>query len=186
MKKQFLLMLLLAQLLVLFGCAHDNFRTRNDYELPAKVKKTNDELICSLVDKIVDSMPKQRNLCIAVVGFSTTNGDDRQLSLYLSDRLTSEFFKKGIKVVDRINLRKAENEIMLSLNGTISEETAQDIGEVNGANVIIVGSIFDRGETATIVCRAISTEKNIVLGVSETSIEMMHAPIGFGDHQRKW
>jgi len=77
---------------------------------------------------------------IAIVDFESENDN---LSHHIMEELTGELLKHKIEVADRQNLPYIFKEFELQMSGAVSDETAQSVGKILGAELIIVGRLLD-------------------------------------------
>ncbi|MDR3019365.1 MAG: CsgG/HfaB family protein, partial [Treponema sp.] len=82
-----------------------------------------------------------------------------QLSEYVLEELIDNFIRSGsFTVVDRSNLEMIRRELQFNLSGEVSDETAQSIGKMLGAQIIVSGSIDQVGDIFRLRLRAITVE----------------------------
>jgi tetratricopeptide (TPR) repeat protein len=77
---------------------------------------------------------------IAIVDFESENDN---LSHHIMEELTGELLKHKIEVADRQNLPYIFQEFKFQMSGAVSDETAQGLGKILGAELIIVGRLLD-------------------------------------------
>jgi TolB-like protein len=93
----------------------------------------------------------------------------------LSDYIIEELIgyivnERKLTVVDRQNLENIRREMDFQLSGAVSDETAQSIGKMLGAQTIISGSITAIGNTYRLRVRAISVETAQILGMQNVDV----------------
>ena len=81
----------------------------------------------------------------------------------LSDYVISEFYANTVNdgiltLVDRQQLDVIRAELNFQLSGEVSDQSAQSIGQMLGAQTIITGSIIPMGDLWRLIIRAISVE----------------------------
>src|SRR5437016_4653363 len=64
----------------------------------------------------------------------------------------------NLMLVERQELEKALGEQELGLSGTVSPETAAQVGKLTGAKVLITGRVFGVGNKFSLVTKIMSTE----------------------------
>ncbi len=100
-------------------------------------------------------------LAVAVFDFNNTSntldipGPD--ISLLLDGHLATQ---ADIFLLEREQLEALLSEQDLSLSGMVSPNTAAQIGQITGANVLVMARVMDVGEKLVILCRLMSTEKS--------------------------
>ena len=98
---------------------------------------------------------------IAVVNFVAS----QQTSNYVIGRLTSHLVNTGkFNVVDRHDLTEISREQGFNLSGNVSDESAQSIGKLLGAQTIISGSLTPFGNSHQMHIKALEVETGIVSG----------------------
>ena len=93
---------------------------------------------------------------VVVLNFQSPS---QRLSDYVLDGMMMELLKSGkLTVVDRENLELIRQEMKFQLSGEVSDESAQTIGKILGAQSIISGRIEDLGTNYRVVFRTIAVE----------------------------
>lgn len=100
----------------------------------------------------------QTNLRVAVLDFQNLTG--RSDMIYLEKAIpqimmTDLALCEKITVIERARLQEILNEMQLALSGVIDEASAVKIGELAGANAIMVGSLIVGGSTYRIDARLV-------------------------------
>jgi hypothetical protein len=132
----------IAYLLVLVACV----TTLHAQTLDAAIKNAANEM----------SEKLQRGSTIAVASFKS---ESSRLTDYVIDELNGSVVTIGdLKVVERRRLDAIRDELNLNMSGEISDESAQRIGRMFGAQNIVIGSIEIIGNVYRIRFQAISTE----------------------------
>jgi TolB-like protein len=105
---------------------------------------------------------------VVVLNFSSKWAD---LSDYVIEELMAYIVNEGkLTVVDRQNLETIRKEMDFQLSGDVSDETAQSIGKMLGAQTIISGSITAIGNAYRLRVRAISVETAQILGMQNVDV----------------
>ena len=111
-----------------------------------------------------DYLNNRLNIGIKLV-FLNIQSDTPSLSEYVIDGLIENTVNDGLfTVVDRQNLSLIQQEMNFQLSGEVSDESAQAIGKLLGAQVIISGSIYQLGSSYRLRLRAINVETAEILG----------------------
>jgi len=114
-------------------------------------------------DEIQKVLPK--NARVWIYNDSTNNS----MATAIVDNLTSDFIRKGIKVVDRQNSALIEAEQKFNTSGYVSDNDFISIGNAVGANTIIVIGISGAGSTRRLQVRVLDIEKRVPIMQSDTS-----------------
>ena len=94
-----------------------------------------------------------------------------ELSEYVIEELIGYIVnEETLTVVDRRNLETIRNEMNFQFSGEVSDETAQSIGKILGAQTIISGSITAIGSAYRLRVRAISVETAQILGMQNIDV----------------
>jgi TolB-like protein len=87
------------------------------------------------------------------------NSASQRLSNYVLDELMTVLVRNGkLTVVDRANLEDVRREMDFQMSGEVSDESAQSIGRILGAQYIISGSLEELGANYVVRFRAIAVE----------------------------
>ena len=107
----------------------------------------------------------------SIVAILNIKSDNLMLSNYIIGELFNNIVDmENLILVDRKNLELIKNEIELHLSGYVSDESAQAIGKILGAEIIISGEIYTMNKMYRLDTRAISVENAALMGVSNRSI----------------
>lgn len=126
-----------------------------------------------LADEIRSSVSGGQFSRVAVMPFTTLRGEENDLGLFISDRLTSELSvgEGSLQLVERSQIDQALAEMRLGETGFLSEETIQKTGEALGADAVIVGTIVEIGGEVDINLRVFSVSTLKILGKASQLIE---------------
>ena len=108
----------------------------------------------------------QTDLRIAVLDFQNLTGreDMKYLEKAIPQILITDLtICKKITIVERTRLQEIMNEMQLALSGIIDEESAVEVGEMAGANAILVGSIIFGDKTYRIDSRLVDVASGEVI-----------------------
>jgi len=119
-----------------------------------------DETIVDAVTYLNGRLPKGSKILVLNI-----NSDYLQLSDYIIDGLVENVVNSGLfSVVDRQQLDIIRKELDFQTSGEVSDETAQSIGKIAGAQTIISGNISVVGNFYRLGIRAIKVETAEVQG----------------------
>ncbi|MDR0442795.1 MAG: CsgG/HfaB family protein [Treponema sp.] len=94
-----------------------------------------------------------------------------QLSDYIIEELIGYIVNDGnFSVIDRANLETIRKEMNFQLSGDVSDETAQSVGKMLGAQTIISGAMTAIGSTYRLRIRAISVETAQIQGMQNIDV----------------
>lgn len=132
-----------------------------------------DEGVSQLARQIGKSMEERQSQKIAIIDFSDLNGNVSALGQFLAEELTTQLFIVApgkFEVVERRQLMKLEEELMLGMSGFIEDKSIKKMGQVLGVDAIVTGSMTDLGNTVKINARLIEVESARVFAVAATDI----------------
>jgi TolB-like protein len=110
--------------------------------------------MAAISDELIDTLPQ--NSRIAVLSMSS---DERTLSETAVDELEFNLVDaRKFTVVDRGRLDQIRWEQNFQLSGEVSDNSAVSIGNMLGANIVIVGTISVNGSRGRITVRALDTK----------------------------
>jgi len=134
-------------------------------------------------DYLNESVPKGRK--IAFVGVQS---DSVALTEYVIDTLVANAVNDKIfSVVDRQQLDAAREELKFNWSGEVSDQSAQAVGKMLGAQTIVVGKISQIGDRYRLNIRALETEtvklqgsNNWTIAAGKTITALMDSKSGTG------
>jgi hypothetical protein len=109
---------------------------------------------------------------VAVMPMQRLGGGVPELGQFLADKLTNRLFAEGqgFSVVDRFHLEDAMREIHMGYTFVQDPQSAQRIGQVLGADAIVVGTLTKLDPSIDINLRLLNTETLDVLGTAEARL----------------
>jgi|GEM_PF-2564060 len=126
-----------------------------------------------LDDAIMDSVNffsgrLQSGTTVAVTNFEA---ETKELSDFIIQELLVSFANAGaVRVVDRHRLEILEAELNFSMSGAVSDETAQRIGHMVGAQVLFSGNMVPFRDIYRIRIQAIAVETAEIIGVRTLNV----------------
>jgi TolB-like protein len=140
-----------------------------------------DQLATSLRQK-ADANPVLRQRLasgrVAVSTFSLIDVPSPSVAQNVAEDLYTAMINSGFALVERGQLDKVLKELKIQNMGLVDPQTALKIGKLSGCDVILLGSISDRGQSVVINARLmeIATGQSIVAD----RVEMRKIPIAGG------
>lgn len=111
----------------------------------------------------------------AVATFDLVDISSTSVAAHVAEDLYTAMIQKGFQLVERKKLNDVIRERKISTITAIDPKTAQEIGNLTGADLILVGSISDRGNFVVINARFLETATGKALVASR--VEMRKIPI---------
>ena len=106
---------------------------------------------------------------LAVLDIRNTDGRDSALGNYLEDGLTDFLLSTtDLALVERNQIGKVFQEWEYSLSGMVSEDSMQEIGNMAGADAVLVGMLARVDQSVQVNLRVIDTESALVLASVNT------------------
>ena len=95
---------------------------------------------------------------MAIVAFESESSN---LSDFIKEELTGALVRLGIEVADRQNLGFVFQELNFNMTGYVSDENAQRIGHILGAELVITGQLWYLGDVRRLATNAVCVETGI-------------------------
>ncbi len=137
--------------------------------------------ICKVLSKTV--VPKagdkahqlRKAINSLVVGQFSYNQSFNRLTKSLQEKLVTAMAGKGMQVVERDQLERVLKEQKLGYSGLINTNSAKKIGQLLGADGMLLGAINDMGNSITINARLVDMETGKTVSASE--VELPKTPL---------
>lgn len=105
----------------------------------------------------------------AVLPFVASGDQLKDVGSEVTDLLNAYLSAEpAVIMVERADLNKVLSEMELSQSGTVSAETAAQIGHLTGAKVLVTGRAFAAGNQLVLVAKIVGTETGRVYGETVT------------------
>ncbi len=152
----------------------NNYQTANtsDAAPPAVDPKDLDRLASTLWKKAdANSSLKDRVASgqIALATFLLVGIGSKDVAVNVTEDLSTSMIDAGFRLVERGQLDSVMKELKVQNTGLMDPKTIQRIGQLSGCDLIVVGSISDRGQFLVVNCRMLETEtgKSLIAGQVE-------------------
>ncbi len=143
-----------------------------------------DNSVENMVQELFDGWPKaERNSRTAVLPFFVEDGDDvTTFGTYLAETVTDTLVARHqCPVVSRTRLKNLMEELEFQQEDIVSEGTRQNIGEFTGAQLMIIGTIWNLGSSVKISARLYSLETAYALAAASCFVAKEAVPPAFRD-----
>ncbi len=125
---------------------------------------TLDGAVVASAANLVEAIPEGSRVAVVSVSAQT-----ERLSAYIAEELNGAFLdSKRLVVVERKDLDLVRGELRFQTSGEVSDESAQSVGKLLGAAVIVTGSI---DESWRLRLKAVSVEEGRILAASAVDVE---------------
>lgn len=120
--------------------------------------------IQELANNLAISVPEGEKLTIAVTDFVDSQGQTRELGLFIAERLTTQLSQfPRFQVIERRRLTPLLTELNFSASDLVDPTKAKEFGKMLGVEAIVVGTITDLASTVDVDARIIEVETSIIL-----------------------
>ncbi|MDR1868566.1 MAG: penicillin-binding protein activator LpoB [Treponema sp.] len=126
-----------------------------------------DDAIIDSVDFFSSSL--KSGSTVAITNFEA---EKKELSEFIIQELSVAFANTGkVRVVERSRLEMLQSELNFNMSGSVSDETAQGIGRMIGAQILFSGSISEYRDMYRMRIQAIVVETAEVIGTRTINIK---------------
>lgn len=127
-----------------------------------------------LTTQIVEELRADENTAIAVGVFTHRDGTCSDLTDLLYDEIVFALFGQSndLRIIERAELGQLFGELRLQRSGAISAETVQEIGNMTGADSLLVGSISNIGDELRLNARVLDADTAQVTSVARTDFSL--------------
>lgn len=120
-----------------------------------------DESLDEIAGQIVERTRTDGTATIGISTFTHSDGTCSDLSNYVSEFVVDSLFNAGegkIDIIERSQLSAIFREMELVFDGTIAPDAAKRLGEIEGVDALVTGSLIQFGEQVKVQARMISTQ----------------------------
>jgi hypothetical protein len=125
-----------------------------------------DSVIRNLSDYLNTRIPKGNKVVFLNVNSDWPDFSEYILSSLVENAVNDEVFS----VVERRQLDDLRSELKFQLSGEVSDKSAQEIGQMIGAEIIVSGMVTEVGNEYRIQVRAISVQTAAVMGLASRNV----------------
>lgn len=128
---------------------------------PAVAASSVDESLDEIAAQIVERTKSDQRPTIGISTFTHSDGTCSELSNFITEFVVNSLFNTGagkIDIIERSQLSAIFREMELVFDGTIAPDAAKKLGDIEGVDAVVTGSLIHFGEVVKIQARLISTE----------------------------
>ncbi len=117
--------------------------------------------------EIGDEVESKNEMAIAVCPIRNEDGKLTNQGSAISEEITTSLVEAGLKVVERSVLNSALRELLVQNTFLFESKSAQNLGELTGANYVVTGKIVTNRDTGTAFVRLVDVSSGeIILAAS--------------------
>lgn len=127
--------------------------------------KAVDTVVSELTTDLFMEIPRDEDYKIAVADFLNQNNQKTQLSNFISENITITLINESgqnIKVLERQRLNSILKEQDRMISGVLKQETSEKIGELLGADSIIIGKYYNIKKEIYLIAKLVSIETGYI------------------------
>ncbi len=117
---------------------------------------------------------------IALSTFQLIGISSKAVADSVAEDLSTAMIEEGFELVERGQLDSVLNELKFQATGAVNPKTVKEIGQLSGCDMVVIGSISDRGQFIVINCRILDAETAKALTAKR--VEMRKIPIARVDN----
>jgi len=121
----------------------------------------------------VDAQGEEK-IRLAVIDFTITSQEPEHKNL---DKIVTEWLtiflveNQAFEMVERRELKKVLQEQNLGQTGIIEAESAAQVGEILGVNILITGTLISVGDTLEVTTRLVDATNGAIIGADSVSVD---------------
>ncbi|ADO77979.1 FlgO family outer membrane protein [Halanaerobium praevalens] len=149
-----------------------------------------DKIVSDLTTELFMQLPADQDYKLAVADFLNQNNQKTKLSNFISEDLIIKLTNTGgskIKVLERQRLNSILEEQDRMTSGVLKQETSEKIGELLGADSIIIGRYYSIKKEIHLMAKLVSIESGYIYSATKLVIdkdELIHSLLGENYIQR--
>lgn len=120
------------------------------------------------------SAQEKEKIRLAIIDFTkeSQNPDHKNLEKIVPEWLTTFLVEtQAFEVIERRELQKVLQEQNLGQTGIIEAESAAQVGEILGVNILITGTVISVGDTLEVTTRLVDAKNGAIIGAASVSVD---------------
>jgi TolB-like protein len=116
----------------------------------------------------------EKKVRLAVIDFTkeSQDPDHKNLEKIVPEWLTTFLVEtQAFEVIERRELQKVLQEQNLGQTGIIEVETAAQVGEILGVNILITGAVISVGDTLEVTTRLVDATNGTIVGAASVTVD---------------
>lgn len=152
--------------------------------------KAVDTVVSELTADLFMEISRDEDYKIAVADFLNQNNQKTQLSNFISENITIKLINESstnIKVLERQRLNSVLEEQDRMSSGVLRQDTSEKIGELLGADSIIIGKYYNIKKEIHLIAKLVSIETGYIHSAVKLEFEkdeIVHSMLGENYLQR--
>ncbi|MFW5992223.1 MAG: FlgO family outer membrane protein [Halanaerobiaceae bacterium] len=133
-----------------------------------------EDITQSLIEGLDEELKNGEVHNIAVADFITKDDETTELSKFIAENIIislTDQANKNIKVLERQRLNSVLEEHDLLTSGILKMDTAEKIGELLGANSIIVGKYYNLDTSIHVIAKIVSVKTGYIYAATQITLE---------------
>jgi hypothetical protein len=141
----------------------------------SKVKVIGDVEVMLEVGDEVETRAGQMKVAVCPVYYE--DGTLTDVGAQLSEDVTTLLVQRGVSVVERSALDAVLGELLVQNTALFESKTAQNLGKLTGASVVVAGKIVPSGRTGKAYVRLIDVQSGEILQAASDSVSLANARV---------
>jgi TolB-like protein len=122
--------------------------------------------------EVANAFQGSKNNMIAILDFTNIDGRKSVLGRYLAEQTSNNLFRNSdLRFVERAQINKVIDEMKFGTSGFVSDESAVRIGQLLGADAVVLGTLTRIGRRISVSLKVVETKSGRILSSGTTEIE---------------
>lgn len=119
-----------------------------------------EEVVDQVAGRLAGDMAGQGGGSVAVVDFTDVQGKKTELGRFLAEELSVALLNSGhgLRIIDRVHLKRLFEEHKLGEEGSIDPRTAREVGRIAGVTFLVTGTLTPLDDGVRLAVKVLETE----------------------------